>query len=315
MKMKFKMLKLKVQDKVRPIYTRIRRFFICEVELDGQVFRGLEYRNIGSASLAAGVLGIFTFALCSGVTLRGMAQWMGFLPQDAQGAVMYPDGTPADRPREEKPREGGKSRTVPTRFELQIVESNTVSPSSTLSRGAFLLGVLMNRIVSEQENTPVLVRLPQGAQSHGKMIVPPDSLIIGSTQGKSERRIFVSFHTLRTPVGDARPIRAQLLSPDGSAGLAGEFSSGRGQAVAGAAISAFVSGAASGLMTFQAGPLGAVADGSFRNSMLSGLAGTANFAADTYTQDMRNARGVTEAEAHTLVLVMLDDDFSMEERK
>lgn len=314
MKNKFESLKKKMIERSVAIWIRVKRFFVCEIELDGEKFHGLEYRNIGFASVAVGASGVLAVALCSGFTIAGMARWMGFLPQEARSATL-------DLSQDSKPKalqDEGAVRRSPSRastFSFEIVESKADNPSTRLDRGAFLLGILMNRIVSEQENTPVLVKLPQGAMSHGKMIVPAGSLIIGSTQGKSERRIFVGFHTLRTPDGVARPIKAQLLSPDGSAGLTGEYTSGRGKAVAGAAISAFVSGAASGLMTFQAGPLGTVSDGSVRNSMLSGLAGTANFAADTYTQDMRNAQGVTEAEPETPILVMLDEDFSMEERK
>ena len=311
MNTKIEYFKKCVVNKSRSAYLHVMRFFVCEIELDGQKLRGLEYRNIGITAASAGTLGILCLALFSGFTFKGMAQWMGFLPREVRASAID-ISQDSERP-SPKLSEPARTPNRATTFNLEIVESKADIPSNRLDRGAFLLGILMNRIVSEHENTPVLVKLPQGAMSHGKMIVPAGSLIIGSTQGKSERRIFVGFHTLRTPDGNALPIKAQLLSPDGSAGLSGEYTSGRGKAVAGAAISAFVSGAALGLMTFQAGPLGTVTDGSVRNSMLSGLAGTANFAADTYTQDMRNARSVTEAEPETPILVMLDEDFSMAE--
>ncbi|MBS1983133.1 MAG: TrbI/VirB10 family protein [Bdellovibrionales bacterium] len=311
--MKNHVLFRKLRASLNAAWKRLVRCFVCEVELGGQKLRGLEYRNIGVAVSSVAVMGIVAVALYSGFTFTGMARWMGFLPQEARSATLDTAQEAKSNTSDHAPQRKTASRT--DHFNLEIVESRAEGSFGRLDRGAFLLGILKNRIVSEQENTPVLVKLPQGAMSRGRMIVPPDSLIIGTTQGRSERRVFVGFHTLRSPDGQAYPIKAQLLSPDGSAGLSGEYSSGRGKAVAGAAISAFVSGAASGLMTFQAGPLGTVSDGSVRNSMLSGLAGTANFAADTYTADMRNARGVVEAEPDSLVLIMLDEDFRTEVSK
>ncbi len=140
----------------RRVYTKIRAFFIKEVELGGQRLTGLEYRNIGATAAAVGVTGAITVAFISGVSLTGMARWMGFLPQEASGATPSHQSGPGDSSQtpSEKPRTAPRSPQA----KFEIVEHSGEVRGTGLSRGAFLLGVLMNRIVSEQENTPVLVK-------------------------------------------------------------------------------------------------------------------------------------------------------------
>jgi hypothetical protein len=296
----------KLKEKLKKIEKRAYDFLFLEQETsNGEVIRALNYPHVGRAILGSSVLlFVLLLAIC-GVPTSLIADFLGFGKPFARAAEIKPVG--------QDNKASSTHRATPQNFELKIVESSNNQPTPDIERGAFIVARLMNKIVSENQATPVFAKVQKAAENDRGEVIPEGAIIIGNTRDTgSERRIYVEFTTAKFPDGKAHPFKGQLLSPDGSAGLAGEYTSGKGEKLGAAAISAFVAGTSAGLMTYSPGAFGgSTPEGNVRNGILGGLGNTANYATDLFTEDMRNSKGVISANPGLLLLVYMDGDFAI----
>jgi hypothetical protein len=146
-----------------------------------------------------------------------------------------------------------------------------------LPLGTLIPAVLAGRIVSSDQNTPVIAVIPQDVSGKTRVIIPEGTRIYGqATRDASGERLQVNFRTMVLPDGRQAQLSATALMPDGSAGLVGDY---HGQILArqgGRAAGAFIGGVAEGFKEKQSGAGGVTLEpGSVRNGLLNGLAAAA----------------------------------------
>lgn len=194
----------------------------------------------------------------------------------------------------------------------QIVSSSSAS-GPKLPMGSAFTASTLNAVVSSDAAAPVIAIAPQGAYFQSQCIIEAGAKLIGNASlDQRSRRLQVRFHTVVFSNAEQRPISALALSPDGSSGIAGDFSSGNAEQQVGRFTGTFVGGLAEGLKDRQSGGLlsSPLEPGSIKNGLLNGLADAASDQAARFSNEMQNAAPVLTVPANTAFLVYLDQEFT-----
>ena len=182
----------------------------------------------------------------------------------------------------------------------KILEARSSIPliwdgSRHIMSGQAWRGMLLNSVVSTNLESPLLVRplndsgLPQGSKL----------LCSGTTK---HRRVFSYCERLVTP-GKEIPVKVQILNPDGSAGLLGDYDDGKEDLVAGILVNNLAQGVLAGAQGRIQTPFGEMAGTTLKNEVLSGAISTASAAGDLMAQEMKSKEPVVTIDAGKEVII------------
>ncbi|MBL7665287.1 MAG: TrbI/VirB10 family protein [Bacteriovoracaceae bacterium] len=161
--------------------------------------------------------------------------------------------------------------------------------------GKAFRGTLLNSIVSTNLNSPVLVAaLPnQGLEPGTKF----------SCQGVTQhKRVFTLCNKMVTPSKEI-PIVAQILNPDGTSGLEGEYDDGKEDLIVAAVASDFAQGVLSAAQTRITSPLGQLQDGSVKNQVLQGFIESGRTTSDILLEEMKAKEPIVTIDAGIDVII------------
>ena len=170
---------------------------------------------------------------------------------------------------------------------------------SKIHTGKAYRGLLLNTIVSTNLASPILVEAfpDQGLPHRTKFFCQ------GNTQHK---RVHTLCSKMITADGTIA-INAQLLNPDGSAGLEGEFEDGKDVLIAGAVLSDFSQGVLSASQSRIGSPFGAIRDDSVKNQILQGAIQSGRSTSEILLDEMRRVEPVVTVEAGSEVLIFFTE--------
>jgi len=167
--------------------------------------------------------------------------------------------------------------------------------SQRISSGKIIKGLLLNSVVSTNLESPLMVQvyigfgLPDGTKFMCK----------GVTKNK---RVLTVCDRMITPTKEVG-VKVQILNPDGTSGLRGEYNDGKDSYIAGAVVSEFAKGVLSASKgTFQT-PLGAINEVNDKNKILEGLANSAQTTTDVLLDEYKNHEPKVFIEAGKEVLI------------
>lgn len=201
---------------------------------------------------------------------------------------------------------------------VEIYSSQLIDNSSALSgitQGSMILAKTINKIVSANSATPVLLEVTEDFQDgSGDVALEAGAKIFGRLSSVEEGRIYINVGLLK--IGpQSFPISGDVLSVDGSAGIAGRVKSGKAKNVAGAGVSTFIAGLGAGLIETTSGPWGtSQSGGNLKSGIFNGMSQTANQAAELYTQEMKSAVDEITINSGTHVVVLINEAGSFNER-
>lgn len=166
--------------------------------------------------------------------------------------------------------------------------------SSQILTGSVFKGVLLNSIHSTNLSSPVLVRsqdsrLPYNAKFSCQAITQINRVQI--------------ICNLMIANSNEQKVAVQILNPDGSAGIIGEFDDGKEDLIAGAIVSDFAQGVLSASQTKVLTPFGNTNDVTIKNQVLGGLMESGKTASDIMLEESKNAQPVVSIDAGTPVLI------------
>ncbi len=186
---------------------------------------------------------------------------------------------------------------------------------TTLPRGTLLLATLLNTIVSNNTNSPVVAKVTQDHVHLGQVLIPEGSKLIGEAQQDSNpKRVMVTFDTIVFPNKVQVAFTATALNPDGSSGLTGQFYSGKGQELFGALLSSLISGAAQGAQTTAITPYGnEIRQGSLSNAIYSGLSSAGLDQAKRFAKEIESAQSYVVVPQEAEILVFFNDKLNLSE--
>lgn len=186
---------------------------------------------------------------------------------------------------------------------------------TTLPRGTLLLAMLLNTIVSNNTNSPVVAKVTLDHFHLGSLFIPKDSKLIGqATQDNNPKRVMVTFDTIVFPDKRQLSFRATGLNPDGSSGLTGQYYSGKGREIFGSLLSAAIAGAAEGSQTTSTTPYGTeVKRGSVQNAIYGGISGAAVDQAKRFAKNIEQAKSYVVVPQEAQILVFFDQSLNMAE--
>lgn len=209
--------------------------------------------------------------------------------------------------------EGGKKADRQYSASQIVRAGDSDGSNGRLPQGTIFPARLLNRIVSSDANTPVIAQLTEDAAFDGSVVIPADSRLLGqATFDESGKRLQLRFTTTVFPDGTEHGLSAMALEGDGSAGLAGEYDSGRTTQQAGRFIGKFVGGLSQGLKDKNSSTWGrAYEPGSLKNGLLNGLAESAFDQAEIQAEQMKNGRARLEVAAGTRFLIYLERELKL----
>lgn len=208
----------------------------------------------------------------------------------------------------------GGSRTAQSR---QMNASQIIQPgaslSGTLPMGSQIRAQVLGQVESADSNSPVTAVILADAMSPlDALVIPKGTTVIGNGQLDARReRLQVRFHTLVFPDGQQFSLSALAMMPDGSSGLAGNFSSGNFRKNVSQFLGNFVGGLAQGMKDkSSSGQLGIpVEPGSLKNGVLNGVAESSLSYAKTTTDDLAQGGASITVKAGTLFSLYLEREF------
>ena len=168
----------------------------------------------------------------------------------------------------------------------------------------------MNAVVSVNSSTPVIAAIASDDVSRE---IPAGSKAIGSAKfDEAAKRINVTFHTIVYPDGEQHGVQGVAMMPDGSAGLAGDYSSGEGKRQFGRFMGYFVGGLADGMKARTQGGVfsGPIEPGSVRNGILNGVAQSAEDQAKQSSDSMGNTTASMSLPAGTEFVFYFEREFN-----
>lgn len=146
----------------------------------------------------------------------------------------------------------------------------------TLPIGTLIKVRLIGKVESADKTSPVIALVTERSISpSGTVVIPEGAKLIGQGQIDTAReRLQVSFGTLVFPEGEQFSLSGTALMPDGSSGIAGDFSSGAIKRYASQFVSHFIGGMAEGMKDRQAGGQMGIPfePGGLKNGVLNGVA-------------------------------------------
>lgn len=207
---------------------------------------------------------------------------------------------------------GGARPSGRQRSATQIIKRGE-NAADVLPIGSGILAELIGKVESTDASSPVQAVILQDVLSPVQaLVIPKGTKVIGSGQlDASRERLQVRFHTLVFPEGEQFGISGLAAMPDGSSGLAGDFSSGAFKRNASQFIGTFVGGLAEGLKDRTAiGGLGIPFEpGGLKNGALNGVVESTKNYTKTQTEQMGQAGASIKVPSGTRFVLFLEREF------
>jgi len=164
-----------------------------------------------------------------------------------------------------------------------------------IESGKVIKGLLLNSVVSTNLESPIMVQVYSG---YGL----PDGTKFMCKGVTKNKRVLTLCERMITPTKEVG-VKVQILNPDGTSGLRGEYNDGKDSYIAGAVVSEFAKGVLSASKsTFQT-PFGAINEVSDKNKILEGLANSAQTTTDVLLDEYKNQEPKVFIEAGKEVLI------------
>lgn len=169
-----------------------------------------------------------------------------------------------------------------------------------------LRGRLLNSIVSTNLESPLVVEIYQDQGF-------PDGTILSCLGMTKLKRVVSGCSRLITPgsTGEEYDVEISLLNTDGSAGITGEYYSGKELYVAGMIASAFARGSIELSQTRLATNVGELKVNSAKNRYLEGILNSADEGADLMKKEMQTIEPKVFIKAGKEVLVFFNQRFKI----
>ncbi len=178
-----------------------------------------------------------------------------------------------------------------------------------LHAGTHLRVRIVEKFITSQEAAPVLGKIMEDATTESGLSIPKDSLLYGdASYQKASGRAVIQFKKISYPSGEVRTIQANVISPDGMAGLEGSIHSDGVKNSAGQIITTFVGGLAAGSM--QRDLLGN-STGGITNGLLQAASDTAKDRAQKYGESLKESREWIEVASGTECEAVIQQSFKM----
>lgn len=161
--------------------------------------------------------------------------------------------------------------------------------------GKTFRGITLNAINSSNLSSPILV------QAFPNQGLPYPTRF--SCQGVTQNKRVLTLCNLMISDDKEIPITAQILNPDGSSGLEGEYDDAKESLIAGAVASEFAAGVMSAAQARISGPLGGITDSSVRNQVLQGAVNSGRTTSEILLEEMKTKEPIVSVEAGIEVLV------------
>lgn len=194
----------------------------------------------------------------------------------------------------------------------QIIQRGQ-SPYDLLPIGTLVRVRLIGNVESADQKSPVIAVVTESSMSPGgSEVIPRGAKIIGQGQIDAEReRLQVSFSTLVFPEGEQYSFSGVAAMPDGSSGVAGDFSSGKFKRYASQFAGNFIGGMAEGLKDREsAGQMGIPFEpGGLKNGVLNGVAQSSLDFAKSSSEEMGRAKPSMRLSAGQEFVVYLSREF------
>ncbi len=194
----------------------------------------------------------------------------------------------------------------------QIIQRGQNS-ADVLPMGSGIQAQIIGKVESADSSSPVQAVILEDVLSPVQaLVIPKGTKIIGSGQLDANReRLQVRFHTLVFPEGEQFGISGLATMPDGSSGLAGDFSSGAFKRNASQFIGTFVGGVAEGLKErASVGALGIpIEPGGLKNGLLNGVVDSTQNYTKTQTEQMGQAGASIKIPSGLRFVLFLDREF------
>jgi type IV secretory pathway VirB10-like protein len=189
---------------------------------------------------------------------------------------------------------GGASGPRARQYSASQIIKRGDNTADVLPMGTLVHVRLIGHVESADSKSPVTAVVVQEAVSpSGVEVIPRGTKVIGQGQIDAAReRLQVSFHTLVFPEGEQFGLSALAAMPDGSTGIAGDFSSGAFKRHASQFLGSFVGGMAEGLKDrTTGGQMGIPFEpGSLKNGALNGVAQSSLDYAKSSSEEMGRAQ-------------------------
>lgn len=167
--------------------------------------------------------------------------------------------------------------------------------SLRIETGKIIKGLLLNSVVSTNLESPLMVQVYSG---YGL----PDGTKFMCKGVTKNKRVLTVCDRMITPTKEVS-VKVQILNPDGTSGLRGEYNDGKDSYIAGAVVSEFAKGVLSASKgTFQT-PLGAINEVNDKNKILEGLSNSAQTTTDVLLDEYKNQEPKVFIEAGKEVLI------------
>lgn len=176
--------------------------------------------------------------------------------------------------------------------------------STLIKTGKAFRGVLLNSIVSTNLESPVLIRIKSGQG------LPKGSKVLCLGQTK-HRRVLTDCQKLILPTHEVQ-IAAQALNNDGSAGLKGDFYSGKEEYILGSVVTEAAKGLLAASQQGISTPIGEVVANSPRNNLRGAAIGGAQAISDVIKAEMQNKEPKVYINAGLEVLVFFKKEVNYE---
>jgi hypothetical protein len=207
---------------------------------------------------------------------------------------------------------GARPSTQRSRSATQIIKRGE-NAADVLPMGSGISVELIGRVESTDASSPVQAIILQDVLSPVQaLVIPKGTKAIGNGQIDANReRLQVRFHTLVFPEGEQYDISGLAAMPDGSSGLAGDFSSGAFKRNASQFIGTFIGGVAEGLKDRTAvGALGIPLEpGGLKNGVLNGVVQSTQNYTKSQTEQMGQGGASIKVPSGTRFVLFLDREF------
>ena len=167
--------------------------------------------------------------------------------------------------------------------------------SQKIESGKIIKGLLLNSVVSTNLESPLMIQVYSGFGL-------PDGTKFMCKGVTKNKRVLTVCDRMITPTKEVS-VKVQILNPDGTSGLRGEYNDGKDSYIAGAVVSEFAKGVLSASKgTFQT-PLGAINEVNDKNKILEGLSNSAQTTTDVLMDEYKNQEPKVFIEAGKEVLI------------
>ncbi len=167
--------------------------------------------------------------------------------------------------------------------------------SQRIESGKVIKGLLLNSVVSTNLESPLMIQVYSG---YGL----PDGTKFMCKGVTKNKRVLTVCDRMITPTKEVG-VKVQILNPDGTSGLRGEYNDGKDSYIAGAVITEFAKGVLSASKSNLQTPFGAINEVNDKNKILEGLANSAQTTTDVLLDEYKNQEPKVFIEAGKEVLI------------